>query len=131
MKIIILFLGALLPSILIAQTKVDYTVFYSANSVDDGLKVELKYKTKKSQDSIYFHDYNDGCRENNLFNCLELLQSENPTLTFDLVPDSNRIIVHYLLEAITACIILNIIRNPLYLPSGEIGWQIMKMMRKW
>lgn len=75
--------------------KVDYTVFYSANSVDDGLKVELKYKTKKSQDSIYFHYYNNGWGENNLFNCLELLQNENPTLTFDLVPDSNRIIVHY------------------------------------
>lgn len=95
MKYILYFALFLLPISLNAQTKVNYTVTYSPTMITDGLKVQLNYKTKKAQDSIYLHYYNDGWGETNLFNCLSVLQNENPTMQFAMVPDSNRIIVRY------------------------------------
>jgi len=77
------------------QVKVNYTVYFSENLLKDGLKVVLNYTTKKAQDSIYLHYANEVWGETDLFNCLEILEAENPSLKFQLVPDSNRIIVHY------------------------------------
>lgn len=95
MKCLLFFVLCTLPIYLSAQTKVNYKVFYSENSAVDGLKVQLTYKSKKVQDEIYLQYYNEGWGENDLFNCLNVLQNENPTLNFELVPDSNRIIVRY------------------------------------
>lgn len=82
-------------AVIFSQTKVNYKVFYSSNIENEGLKVELNYKTKKAQGSISFNYDNSGWGENDLFNCLQILESENPSFTFDFVPDSNRIVVHY------------------------------------
>lgn len=95
MKIFLLLILVISPSLLFAQVSVQYKVYHSTDIVKNGLKVELNYKTKKKQDSIYFHYYNEGWGETNLFNCLELLESENPNLKFIRIPDSNRIIVYY------------------------------------
>lgn len=95
MKTILLFISTAFSAISFAQTKVNYNVFYSSNIENEGLKVELKYKTKKAQDSIYFHYTNSGWGEENLFNCLQILENENPSLSFNFIPDSNRIVVHY------------------------------------
>lgn len=95
MRFVILLFGIIIPSLLSAQVKVDYSVSHSTDIVKNGLKVELTYKTKKAQDSIYLHYYNNGWGETNLFNCLDILESENPTLKFTRIPDSNRIIVYY------------------------------------
>lgn len=95
MKSLLLLICCAPSAFLMAQTKVNYKVFYSEDLVKDGLKIELTHKTKKAQDSIYLHYYNSGWGEENLFNCLQLLEKENPTFKFNFVPDSNRIIVHY------------------------------------
>jgi predicted metalloprotease with PDZ domain len=95
MKRLLVFALFSLPIALNAQTKVNYTVVYSEKMSSDGLRVQLTYKTKKAQDSIYFHYYNEGSGEYDLFNCLDLLEEENPTLKFEVDRDSNRIIVRY------------------------------------
>ena len=77
------------------QVKVNYSVHYSNNLQKDGLKIALNYTTKKAQDSIYLHYSNNVWGETDMFNCLEILHIENPSMQFQLVPDSNRIIVHY------------------------------------
>lgn len=95
MRFVILLFGIIIPSLLSAQVKVDYSVSHSTDIVKNGLKVELTYKTKKAQDSIYLHYYNDGWGETNLFNCLTILESENPNMRITRIPDSNRLIVYY------------------------------------
>lgn len=77
------------------QVKVNYSVHYSNNLEKDGLKIVLNYTTKKAQDSIYLHYSNNVWGETDMSNCLEILHVENPSMQFQLVPDSNRIIVHY------------------------------------
>jgi len=78
-----------------SQIKVNYTVYHSNNLEKDGLKVVLNYSSKKAQDSMYLHYSNNVWGETDLFNCLEILQNENPLMQFKMVPDSNRIVVHY------------------------------------
>lgn len=95
MRSILLFLICTVPFLGQSQVSVNYSVFYSPTILEDGLKVELNYKTKKAQDSIYLHYSNQVWGEQDLFNCLHILETENPNLTFSTVPDSNRIVVHY------------------------------------
>jgi len=78
-----------------AQTVVDYTIKYTPDIATKGLLVEMVYKTKKAQDSIYLHYYNDGWGESDLFNCLSIQSSDNPEMTIEQNRDSNRLIVHY------------------------------------
>ncbi len=92
---VIISLFLLSPIILVAQTKVEYKVHYAQNMEMEGLKVEFTHKTKKAQDSLYVHFYDSGWGEYDLFNCLEIMQEENPGYSFDFVPDSNRIIIRY------------------------------------
>lgn len=78
----------------VAQTKVNYSVYYSPNLEKDGLKVTLDYTSKVAKDSFYFHFSNHVWGQDDLFHCLQINESENPGLKYRFVPDSNRIVVY-------------------------------------
>lgn len=77
------------------QTKINYKVFYSSNLQNEGLKIQVSFSSKKATDSTSFRFYNETWGQNNLTNCLKLIQKENPKYTFKIVADSNRIVVYH------------------------------------
>ncbi|QNM84556.1 peptidase [Polaribacter pectinis] len=85
----------LFPLTLLGQANIDYKVFYSDNLEKDGLKVQISFTSKKVSDSTYFRYSNQFWGETNLLNCLKIIQKENPSYTFKVIADENRIVVYH------------------------------------
>lgn len=94
-NIFILLILTLTTTLTIGQTKINYKVFYSGNIENEGLKIQVSFSLKKASDSTYFYYFNEVWGETNLTNCLKFVQIENPTYTFKIVADSNRIVVYH------------------------------------
>ena len=79
----------------IAQHRIDYNIFYSQNVENEGLKIQVKFKSKKAKDFTYFHYANEVWGETDLSKCIEFIKSDNPTYKFKIVPDSSRIVIYH------------------------------------
>ncbi len=90
-----LFVFFFFPSILFAQIKVQYQVFYTENMATEGIKIKVNYQQKKATDSTYFHFSNQVWGQDSLLNCFKTLANENQKYAFKLIPDSNRIVVYH------------------------------------
>lgn len=92
MRILLLFF---MPLAAISQTKVNYRIFHSENLETAGLKVHLNFTASKHSDSTWFHFPTNMWGEDSLFQCLKLLDADNPGCRFKFVPDSNRIVFYH------------------------------------
>jgi len=84
-----------IPILSFGQLKVNYKVFYAGNMASEGIKIQVSFQSKTAQDSTFFHYSNEVWGQENLTDCFQALQSENPGYTFRIIPDSNRIVVHH------------------------------------
>ncbi|WP_216818544.1 hypothetical protein [Solirubrum puertoriconensis] len=94
MKLLLL-VCCLLPTLLLAQHRLDYAVHYSPNLGTEGLRVQLSVRTPKATDSTYFHFANEVWGEKDLLRCIGGFAGENAQYRFRVVPDSNRIVVYH------------------------------------
>ena len=85
----------LLPVLTIGQTKINYQIFYSDKAENEGLKIQVSYKSKVATDSTYFYYSNKVWGQKNLSNCVKFTKSENPEYNFKIVADSSRIVVYH------------------------------------
>ncbi|WP_250255100.1 M1 family aminopeptidase [Chryseobacterium sp. Marseille-Q3244] len=87
----IFFLTLILPLFAFSQNKISYKVYYDGNLAKNGLKVRVDYKLKKASDTLSFYYANESWGEKDLFKNLAIVKEENPDITFEITPESNKI----------------------------------------
>lgn len=87
----IFFLTLILPLFAFSQNKISYKVYYDGNLAKNGLKVQVDYTLKKASDTLSFYYANESWGEKDLFKNLAIVKEENPDITFEITPESNKI----------------------------------------
>lgn len=91
----LLLLLLLLPFYNFGQDRIKYDVYYTENLASDGLKIQLTYRHKHAVDSTLFYYNDEGWGEVDLFNSLQLLKTDNPTLTIKEDRENQTITVYH------------------------------------
>ncbi|UKB81986.1 peptidase [Chryseobacterium sp. MEBOG06] len=82
------------PLFVYSQDKISYKVFYNKDLEQNGLKVQVDYTLQKPSDTLSFFYANKNWGENNLFNALSISKEDNPNITFEILPEKNKIKVN-------------------------------------